>query len=398
MTLATDPAPRRSPLAPATRARIHCAQAIDEVDALETSWREIHDRVPSPLRQFNWTRACLSAFPDEATPHVMAAMSGPELAALAPLVKKRRHGIVRLHLAGADDLHAPMDLVWTDEQACARLFQTLVRGGVPLVFERMPADSPSVSLLRRAYWGRGFVRVLPGQPSSQLTLDDTWLEPESHLAELDRFALERARHSAESIGQVTTEICAPDLDDLAAALDEALEIEANGWRTDAAHQTTAHDAPLMQDPSRAVFYLQYARAACVEGALRVCFLRIDGRAVAMQIAIDSGGAFWLLLAGYDKEFSACLPDRLLACETLRHAAEAGLANFEMLGPTADAYCLWNPQRRACVTVNVYPLGLRGLSALACDLSVALQRRWRAPVVNAVQTTARWIATAMMRWF
>jgi CelD/BcsL family acetyltransferase involved in cellulose biosynthesis len=397
MPIAIDSLPRRPSPAPATRAKIHCAQAIDEVDALESSWREIHDRVPSPLGQFNWTRACLSAFPEEATPHVVAAMSGPRLAALAPLVKKRRHGVTRLHLAGTGDLLEPMDLVWTDEQACARLFQTLARGGVPLVLERMPADSRTLPLLRRAYWGRALVRVRPCQPTSRVELDDAWLEPESRLSELDRFALERARHSAEAIGAVTTEICAPDLDELSSVLDEALEIEANGWRTDAPHPAVAHEAPLQQDPSRAVFYLQYARAACVEGALRVCFLRIDGRAVAMQIAIDSGGAFWLLLDGYDKGYSAVLPDRLLGCETLRHAAEAGLTTFEMLGATADAYRAWNPQRRACVAVSVYPLGLRGLAAMLCDLAVALDRRWRAPFINVVQTAARWIATAMMRW-
>ncbi len=398
MTLAIDQAPRRSTIAPAARARIHCAQAIDEVDALETSWREIHDRVPSPLGQFNWTRACLSAFPDEATPHVVAAMSGPRLAALAPLVKKQRHGVTRLHLAGAGDLLEPMDLIWTDEQACARLFQTLARCGVPLEFERMPADSPSVLLLRRAYWGRALVHLRPCQATSRLALNDSWLDPQSRLSELDRFALERAWHSAELIGQVTTEICALNLDELSSVLDEALEIEANGWRTDEPHSGVAREAPLMQDPSRAVFYLQYARAACVEGALRVCFLRIDGRAVAMQIAIDSGDAFWLLLAGHDQEFSAALPDQLLACETLRHAVEAGLTTLEMLGATADAYRAWNPERRACVAVSVYPLGLRGLAALVCDLTAALDRRWRAPVVNAVQTSARWIATAMMRWF
>ncbi len=58
------------------RARVHSALAIDEVDALEPSWREMHAGVPSPLGQFNWTRACLAAFPDEVTPHVVAAMSG----------------------------------------------------------------------------------------------------------------------------------------------------------------------------------------------------------------------------------------------------------------------------------------------------------------------------------
>jgi hypothetical protein len=105
-----------------------------------------------------------------------------------------------------------------------------------------------------------------------------------------------------------------------------------------------------------------------------------------------------LLAGHDKEFSAVFPDRLLACETLRHSAEAGLTTFEMLGATADAYRAWNPERRACVAVSVYPLGLRGLAALVSDSTVALHHRWRAPVVNAGQTAARWIATAMMRWF
>ncbi|MEX2114825.1 MAG: GNAT family N-acetyltransferase [Pirellulales bacterium] len=397
MPITFDPPAERETPAGTSRARVHCALALDEVDALETSWREMHSDVPNPLGQFNWTRACLAAFPADSTPHVVAATAGARLLALAPLVQKRRHGVCRLYLAGAGELLEPMDLVWTDAKACARVFQSLARSGAPLVFERVPANSLSVPLLRRAYFGRALVSVSRGQPCAYLALNESWLVPECQLPPDDQAALVRARRAAEALGQVTTEIHAPDLRDLASVLDEAFDVESSGWPADAAVPTSGRPTPLSRDPQRAVFYLQYARAACVEGVLRVCFLRIDGRAVAMQIAVESGGAFWLLRAGHDPEFTDCRPDQLLARETIRYAAESGLASYELLCTADDTYRKWRPQQRACVAVNVYPLSLRGLAALLADLAVATHGRWRAPIANAVQALARLVSAAMMHW-
>ncbi len=256
------------------------------------------------------------------------------------------------------------------------MLQSLARGGVPLVLERLPAESLSVPLLQRVYRGKAFVKVVPGQSCPYLALDESWLEPCGHLPLDSLRALQQARHNADAQGQVTTEIHAPDLHDLAEVLDEAFEVEASGWRSGAADSPTGHGVPLTRDPQRAVFYLQYAQAACVEGALRVCFLRIDGRAVATQIAVEQGGAFWLLRTGHDPQCADCRPDQLLVRETIRYAAEAGLRSFEFLSTAGNLHRLWQPLQRACVAVNVYPLGLRGLAALAADLATTLHRHWR----------------------
>ncbi|MCH7493972.1 GNAT family N-acetyltransferase, partial [bacterium] len=88
--------------------------------------------------------------------------------------------------------------------------------------------------------------------------------------------------------------------------------------------------PLAHDPQRAMFYRQYARAACLEGTLRVCFLRIGDRTAAMQLAVEQRGAFWLLRAGYDARFADCSPGLILTRDTIRYAAEAGLTSYEFL--------------------------------------------------------------------
>ena len=57
---------------------------------------------------------------------------------------------------------------------------------------------------------------------------------------------------------MTTEIHTPDLCELPELLDTAFEIEAKSWKGEAG-------TALAHDVHRAVFYRQYAEAACVEG-------------------------------------------------------------------------------------------------------------------------------------
>ena len=45
----------------------------------------------------------------------------------------------------------------------------------------------------------------------------------------------------------------------------------------------------------------------------------------MQVAVETGGRFWLLKVGYDERFARCSPGSLLLLETIRHAATTGVA-------------------------------------------------------------------------
>jgi len=341
----------------------------DEVCALEESWRALDSASGNPLAHFDWWRTSLAAFADEEAVHVVAIGVGQRLLAAAPLVRKTLGGVRRLFLAGQTELAEPGDLAVADERARRRLIRALAWSGLPLVWERMLADSPTLAALRRAYRGGGFIIVRPRGACPYIDLDETWLEPEQHLNSGRRADLRRARRKAEQLGALGIEIHTPDLGDLSELLDTACEVEARSWKGEAG-TALAHDA------HRAMFFRQYAHAACVAGTLRICFLRIGDRVAAMQLAIEAGGGFWLLKVGYDPRFAECSPGMLLVRETIRYAVEAGATRYEFLGTSAPWTRVWTQTERATVAVSVYPLGLRGLAALAVDAARGIGNAWR----------------------
>ena len=142
-------------------------------------------------------------------------------------------------------------------------------------------------------------------------------------------------------------------------LDEALEVESANWK---GRQGTA----ITIDELRGPFYRRYAAAASRSGCLRLCFLHVGETAVAMQFAIECGGSFWLLEIGYREEFSRCSPGMLLVAETVRYAAARGLGSYEFLGAAESWTRVWTKDERPSVTVRAYPMGARGMSALAVD--------------------------------
>jgi CelD/BcsL family acetyltransferase involved in cellulose biosynthesis len=345
------------------------AQSLDEIEGWEAPWRRLDRLAGNPLSNFSWMRAFVRSFAADVDPFFVGAMRNHELVALAPLVRKRLHGIRRLCLAGTGELHEAVDLSFTDERALERLFAWLARRGSPLFLERITADSTALNKIKRAYRGRAIVLVRPQASYPYIALDESWLDPEMHLNAGRRSDLRRARRKAEQLGPVTTEIHTPDLSELSNLMDAAFDVEASSWKGEA-HTALLHDA------HRAAFYRQYAESACTEGVLRICFLRIGDRLAAVQLAIEQNNGFWLLKVGYDARFSQCSPGLLLMRDTIRYAAEAGLRTYEFLGRAEAWTKVWTATEHACVSVRVYPFGLRGMAALTADSLATVGKRWR----------------------
>jgi CelD/BcsL family acetyltransferase involved in cellulose biosynthesis len=179
--------------------------------------------------------------------------------------------------------------------------------------------------------------------------------------------LRRARRRAEAIGRVTAEVVTPLAGELEARLHEALQVEAAGWK---GRRGTA----IASDPRLGPFFVRYATDVQAQGILRLCFLRIGGRAAAMQLAIEWRQRFWLLKIGYSEEFARCSPGSLLMLETLRYAARRGLRSYELLGSVEPWTRAWTRHTRACVSVQVYPGSLSGAARFATDLAAAGGRR------------------------
>ena len=103
-------------------------------------------------------------------------------------------------------------------------------------------------------------------------------------------------------------------------------------------------------------------------------MRIAGRPVAMQLAVERANRLWLLKIGYDEEFARCSPGQLLMLEVMRHAAHDGLAAVEFLGSEAPWTRAWTRHERPCVAAAFYPRRARSALPLVRDAGRLLGRK------------------------
>ena len=333
------------------------------VEGLAEAWEFLADGAPGPLQHYPWIRSCAAAFAKGANLHVLVV--GPREAPVAGVpLARRRDG--RLVLLGGEELGEATDIPARDPRGLDLLATALQRSGSPVVLHRIPAESAIIPALRRAYRGRGvvIVRPRPGCPWIPLAAG---FPPDQQLSARRRSDLRRAARRAESFGVVTSEILSPAPAALEPILREAFCVEAAGWKG-------RRGSALERDPLRRAFFRRYAAEGSQEGELRVCFLRIDGRAAAMQLAMERDQRFWLLKIGYDEAFARCSPGMLLMQATLHYAAARGLHSLEFLGETEPWTRLWTARERPCVSVRTYPGTTWGLAAMAADAAAVTGRR------------------------
>jgi CelD/BcsL family acetyltransferase involved in cellulose biosynthesis len=171
------------------------------------------------------------------------------------------------------------------------------------------------------------------------------------------------------MGAVFHEVIVPDPAEFDALFDEAAAIELRSWKREAG-------SAMLCDPAKEAFFRAYFRDACAKGTLRVAFLRIGATAVAMQLAIETQGRYWLFKIGFDDAYAKCSPGTLLMLHTLGYAARAGLAAYEMMGEVEPWIAdFWTQEAHPCVHVRTYPANVQGAVALAQDGALWLRERW-----------------------
>jgi CelD/BcsL family acetyltransferase involved in cellulose biosynthesis len=328
------------------------------LELIAPAWDELGSSLPSPMQQLAWLRAA-GELPGLRL-HVLALRDG---SAVAPLESSRG----RLETATVNRLHEPVDLLWESEDALGRLGEGLAHLGVPLLLRRVPAGSPSLGVLRTSFGRKAItaVRRRPALPVLHLTARSQ--EPEAILNSGRRSDLRRARRLAGEQGEVDFEYLAPSPRDADHLLSVALSVEAHSWK---GRTGTA----LTQDPVRLPFYLRYAAEQAQNGSLRIAFLRVEGRPVAMQLAVERANRLWLLKIGYDESWARCSPGHLLMIEVVRKAAHEGLSSIEFLGSEAPWTREWTRDERPCVAAAFYPLRPRSALPIAHDAVRVIVRR------------------------
>jgi len=345
---------------PRRQASIRQLKSNSELTPLSDAWRELCECHGGAIEHLEWVNACLLRGGSAA---VLTVFQNDELTAVAALARHHRRGISQLELIGVAEHFEPMDFVARNDESRRRLCEAVAEKKQPVFLERLPADSPTLPLLKVAFGRKSVIRVSPQAAAPWIALDDSWSSPESHLNSGRRSDLRRARKRADELGAVEFQIHCPSPEELPALLDEAFAVEERSWK---GKQGTA----LARDHERGEFFRRYAEAACLQGCLRLCFLRIAGRAVAMQFAVEQSRSFWLLKVGYDESYSRCSPGMLLTRETIAYAANRKLLTYEFLGTCSPWTSVWTDRRREYVRMKAYPFSLAGATALFVDCAAS----------------------------
>jgi CelD/BcsL family acetyltransferase involved in cellulose biosynthesis len=352
--------PRRPALVPA-----HTLYAPVAADTDSTPTVERHDAVApiadewdalaarlgaAPFLRPGWTEAWVDAF-DARGVRVLAARRGSELAGVLPLHRTRGRA-----LAGTANAHSPLAGSLADGIGAAKALADALLA-IPHAradFAYADASDPVLAELRRRR--PSIARVQAEQPYV-----DTSGDAEAYIAGLPRKhrkELGRLRRKLEATGELSFEFAdgSERLDEL---LEEGFAIEGSGWKSESG-------TAINSSPAERRFYTRVAQWAARSGWLRLAFLRLDGRPIAFDLCLDSGGAFYALKGGFDTEFRRLGPGVVLTHESIARAfADPGLRSYEFLGTTDEYKLAWTEKTRPRMRVQAFsrsPLGLAQLAA------------------------------------
>lgn len=250
--------------------------------------------------------------------------------------------------------HTPtFELLAADDEARRELAAEAVRrSGRRLGLRFVPTHGRGLPEVRAAAGEAGrrlIVRTVERSP--YVPLNGSWDAYEATLEAKLRSECRRRLRKLEAEGEVAFEVRdgGERLDTL---VDEVFAVEAAAWKA-------ARGTAIVSDPAVARFYRSIARSAAARGELALAFLRLDGRPLAVDFALVSGGSYALLKTGYDPELRRLAPGMLLRRETIRHAFERGLRSFEFLGSEAPWKREWTPLVRELKAVQAFAPSVAG---------------------------------------
>ena len=332
-----------------------CALEPLTVD-LALEWGALADRhAADPFSRPEWIRAWGDTIGSE--PVVVTIRRDRRLVAAYPMVVGSGTA-----LRSAADWHVPhLDIVGDADG------MRLLVGGVLGRSRRVTFDfvtGATAQAVRRGLAAAGYLaRERVRQSSPWIDLTSGWEAYRESLSSRKWREIRRRRRRLEEDGAVTYSQH-DGRSNLDVLLTEGFVVEGSGWKE-------VSGTAVRSDSRVEAFYRRVAQWAVERGMLRLHFLRLDGRAIAFDLAFADGNAEWLLKTGFDPSLFALSPGSLLRAEVLERAFGTGLTRYEFLG-TADAWKLeWTERTRDVVVIEGFAPGVRGRVA---DLGARLARR------------------------
>jgi len=330
---------------------------IQEMRPLKKQWDRLAKSFKTPLLQYEWFIACAEFLCQPGYLRIVVDCARGEITALAPIALMVNNGIERLEILGAAILDEPTGFIYSNEDSLGKVINAIGRMGKPLLLRGLRTGSPEVDTLCRSNTGKYFLKSVAGSPFFDVR--ETWDEYLPRMTSDNRNHLKRKQKQLGERGKIRYEINAPNAENVMSYFEEILRVEASGWKGEK-ETAMAFDDPLKN------FYTAYAIDAARRGCLRFCTLRVDGKPIAIQLAILHSNRFWLLKVGYDAAWKRYSPGVLLTHETIRYAFQHGLDGYEFLGHDEPWIHRWTRRTHSHIIFRSYPYSIKGIETFARD--------------------------------
>lgn len=340
---------------------------LDTIGELAAEWHKLAPPTSvEPWKSFNWHWSLAKAIEKTSFLRIYTVRNEGKLAAIAPMVIKQSEQPLkpwRLGFLGEEVLKEPNQLVGSDPDALNVLIDAIVAERVyPVRLSRIPSNHRTVSSIAEKFKNRGWITKIAYMPYPFLELRTNWMR-----RSLER-DLRRARKKARQYGTSHVEmICGDDQAHLQEYLNELLRVEASGWK---GRNKTA----ILSNKNRKQFFWNFASSASNDGTLRLFFLMLDEKAVAVQYGVESANAFWLLNIGYDERYSDCSPGNLLLEESIKYAVQNDLIHYNLLGKEEPWTRRWTTTCKDSFILAAYRLNYHGLKAMLSDILYLYKKR------------------------
>jgi CelD/BcsL family acetyltransferase involved in cellulose biosynthesis len=347
---------------------------------MESAWNETVERagVEHPFLRHEWLCTWWDCFGAGRRLHIVVVRSNGRIMAIAPLMwdTKLRYGVPVRCLRLLQNDHTPRtDIIVAErpEDSYRAIWRSLMNSPETwdvLQLSQVLRSSPTLSTLLSLAEAEGCKSgVWHSDDSPYLLLDRPW---DTYCASLKPKLKQNLRNRwsrLEAIGSPILQVL-QDRSAVQAASDEALHLEASGWKY---HAGTA----IGSDSWAHHFYTRLATRAAGRGWLRLLFLTVNGRRIATAYSACYQDRLMFLKTGYDPEYAKYSPFNLLTHAALRDAFAADLAEVDFLGDNEPWKLEWTKTTRPHDWLFIFRPTLRGqlVHQLKFRLKPAFQR-WR----------------------
>jgi GNAT acetyltransferase-like protein len=360
VTLASEPAVQ--PCEPVGQLPLD-VQLVTDYQAfvqLEPIWNRLVEEAGTdhPFVRHEWICTWWDTFKPDGQLYIILVKEGSKAVALAPLMLDRGkiYGCSVRRLRGIANIYTErFDFILGSrpQEACETIWRFLARHASEwdmLELRQVPEGAQvSQHVMRAAFEDQFLLGQWHSTDGPYIPIMPTQQSWDRYLKSLSKKHVSNLRGRAKGLHRLGTVQCeiVEGGEHLAEDLQEAFLLEAAAWKGQAG-------TAILNAPDRLNFYRRLLSLAAERGWLRLHFLTVNGKRIAVQMALQFQNKLYILKSGYDPHYAAFAPSLVLCEMMLREAWTRQLSEVDFLGSSERWKLEWAKQARAHCWLFVFP--------------------------------------------